>query len=60
VTWTGADLGIQKEKINAKIDVIEVLAPKTERKKNKITGENVTEIAEKLARALIQEGIVGR
>ena len=60
VTWTGADLGIQKEKINAKIDVIEVLAPKTGRKKVKITGENVTEIAEKLAKALIQEGIVGR
>jgi len=60
VTWTGADLGIQKEKINAKIDVIEVLAPKTERKKIKITGENVTEIAEKLVKALIQEGIIGR
>jgi len=40
--------------------VIEVLAPKTERKRIKITGENATEIAEKLAKALIQEGIVGR
>jgi electron transfer flavoprotein beta subunit len=60
VTWTAADLGIQREKINAQIDVIEVLAPKTERKRIKITGENATEIAEKLAKALIQEGIVGR
>jgi hypothetical protein len=31
-----------------------------ERKKVKITGETVQEIAEKLAKALIQEGVVGR
>jgi hypothetical protein len=31
-----------------------------ERKKIMITGEGVQEIAEKLAKALIQEGIVGR
>jgi electron transfer flavoprotein alpha/beta subunit len=40
--------------------VIEALAPKTERKKAKMTGETVQEIAEKLAKALIQEGVVGR
>ena len=60
VTWTTADLNIQKEKIDAKIEVIEVLAPKTERKNIMITGENAEEIAEKLAKALIQEGVVGR
>jgi electron transfer flavoprotein beta subunit len=60
VTWTAADLGVQKDKLGSKIEVIEVLAPKTERKKIKITGENVQEIADKLAKALIQEGIVGR
>ena len=60
VTWTAADLGIQKEKLASKIEVIEVLAPKTERKKIKITGENPQEIADKLAKALIQEGVVGR
>jgi electron transfer flavoprotein beta subunit len=60
VTWTAADLGIQKEKLGSKIEVVEVLAPKTERKKIKITGENPQEIADKLARALIQEGVVGR
>lgn len=60
VTWTTADLGIHSEDISPKIDVMEVLAPKTERKKIKITGESVTEIAEKLAKILIQEGIVGR
>ncbi|MDH5459785.1 MAG: electron transfer flavoprotein subunit beta/FixA family protein [Candidatus Bathyarchaeota archaeon] len=60
VTWTAADLNIQQEKIGAKIEVVEVLAPKTERKKIMITGENSAEIAEKLAKALIQEGVVGR
>jgi electron transfer flavoprotein beta subunit len=60
VTWTATDLNIQLEEIGAKIEVVEVLAPKTERKKIMITGENAEEIAEKLAKALIQEGIVGR
>jgi len=60
VTWTVADLGVQKDRLGSKIEVIEVLAPKTERKKIKITGENVQEIADKLARALIEEGVVGR
>jgi electron transfer flavoprotein beta subunit len=60
VTWTAADLGIQKEKLGSKIEIIEVLAPKAERKKIKITGENPQEIADKLAKALIQEGVVGR
>ena len=60
VTWTVADLNIPKNKIEPKIEVTEVLAPKTERKKIMITGENAQEIAEKLAKALIQEGIVGR
>jgi len=60
VTWTAADLGIQKEKLASKIEIIEVLAPKTERKKIKITGENPQEIADKLTKALIQEGVVGR
>jgi len=60
VTWSVADLNIQRERLDAKIDVIEVLAPKTERKRVRITGENAAEIADKLAKALIQEGIVGR
>jgi electron transfer flavoprotein beta subunit len=60
VTWTVADLDVQKDKLGSKIEVIEVLAPKTERKKIRITGENVQEIADKLARAVIEEGVVGR
>lgn len=60
VTWTAADLNIQQDKVDPKIEVSEVLAPKTERKKIMISGENAEEIAEKLAEALIQEGIVGK
>ncbi|MGQ9506300.1 MAG: electron transfer flavoprotein subunit beta/FixA family protein [Candidatus Bathycorpusculaceae bacterium] len=60
ITWTAADLNLQKENLDAKIEVMEVLAPKTERKKVKITGETVQEIAEKLVKALIEEGVVGR
>ena len=59
-TWTAADLNISKENVDAKIKVVEVLAPKTGRKKVMITGESSAEIAEKLAKALIQEGVVGR
>jgi len=60
VTWTLKDLNVLTEKIAAKTEVIDALAPKMERKKIKITGESVQEIAEKLAKALIQEGVVGR
>jgi electron transfer flavoprotein beta subunit len=60
VTWTLTDLNISKEKITTKIEVLETLAPKMERRKIMITGETPQEIAEKLAKALIQEGVVGR
>jgi electron transfer flavoprotein beta subunit len=60
VTWTLKDLNVSTERIAAKTEVIEALAPKMERKRIKITGDSVQEIAEKLAKALIQEGIVGR
>ncbi|MEM2119426.1 MAG: electron transfer flavoprotein subunit beta/FixA family protein [Candidatus Bathyarchaeia archaeon] len=60
VNWTLADLGISKEKLVSNIELVEVSAPLTERKKIKITGESVAEIADKLAKALIQEGVVGR
>ncbi|MGA9388673.1 MAG: electron transfer flavoprotein subunit beta/FixA family protein [Candidatus Bathyarchaeia archaeon] len=60
VTWTASDLKLDRDKIASKIEVVEVLAPKTERKKIKITGENAQEIADKLAKALVQEGVIGR
>lgn len=63
VIWTAQDLGISKEKVGktgSAIQVTEVLAPKVERKKIVITGETAAEIAEKLAKELIKEGVVGR
>jgi len=60
VKWTLQDIGAQKEKIASKVELLEALAPKMERKKIIIKGETVQEIAEKLAKALIQEGVVGR
>jgi electron transfer flavoprotein beta subunit len=60
VTWALKDLNIPPEKISARIEVLEALAPKMERKRIKVTGETVQEIAEKLAKALFQEGVVGR
>jgi electron transfer flavoprotein beta subunit len=60
VRWTLADIGAQKENIASKVEVLEALAPKMERKKIIIKGETVQEIAEKLAKALIQEGVIGR
>lgn len=59
-TWTLMELDIQKEKVDPRIEIVEVLAPKTERKRILIKGETAQEIAEKLAKALIQEGVVGR
>jgi electron transfer flavoprotein beta subunit len=60
VMWTLSDLKLEGDKIASKIELVEVLAPKTERKKIKITGENVQEIADKLAKALVQEGVIRR
>jgi electron transfer flavoprotein beta subunit len=59
ITWTGLNLSLDKNKIATKIELVKVLAPRTERKKIKITGESPREIAEKLAKALLQEGIIG-
>jgi electron transfer flavoprotein beta subunit len=60
VTWTGLDIDLDKDRITPKIELLEVLAPRTERKRIKITGENTQEIADKLAKVLIQEGVIGR
>lgn len=60
INWKLADLSITEDMLVPKIEVTEVTVPRTERKKIKITGESLQEIAEKLARALIQEGVVRR
>jgi len=63
VSWSLEDLGVSKENVGATgsaVQILEVLAPKVERKQVKIEGETAQEIAEKLVKALIQEGVVGR
>jgi len=63
VMWKAADLNIPSEKVGetgSAVQVLDVLAPKVERKKIVIKGETAAEIAEKLAKTLIQEGIVAR
>jgi electron transfer flavoprotein alpha/beta subunit len=60
VVWNSGTLGLSKEKLGSTLEILEVLAPKMERRKIVIKGENSADIADKLAKALIQEGIVGR
>jgi electron transfer flavoprotein beta subunit len=62
VEWNLEDLKISKDEVGragSAIEVTEVLAPKVERKSVAIKGETPEEVAEKLAKALIKEGIVG-
>lgn len=63
ITWKLADINVQPEKVGetgSGVKIMDVLAPKVERKGVMIEGENPAEIAEKLVKALIQEGVVGR
>jgi len=63
VEWNMEDLKILKDEVGragSAIQVTEVLAPKVERKSITIKGETPEEVAEKLARELIKEGVVGR
>jgi electron transfer flavoprotein alpha/beta subunit len=60
IVWNAEALGLAKDKLSSTLKIMEVLAPKMERKKIVIKGENPKEIADKLAKALIQEGVVGR
>ncbi|MCD6241674.1 electron transfer flavoprotein subunit beta/FixA family protein [Candidatus Bathyarchaeota archaeon] len=59
VTWSLSDLGVSSEEVGAAVEILGVSAPKIERKKVKIEGETPEEIAEKLVKALIQEGVLG-
>jgi len=63
VVWKAVDLNISKEKVGesgSAIKILSVLAPKVARKKIVIKGETPAETAEKLAKALIQEGMIKR
>ena len=63
VLWKAADVNIASEKVGesgSAVQVLDILAPKMERRKIVIKGETPTESAEKLAKALVQEGVIGR
>ena len=60
VLWNAEALGLLKEKLVSTLEILEVLAPKMERRKIVIKGENPADIADKLAKTLIQDGVVGR
>ena len=63
VVWGLADIGVSPEQVGitgSGVKIMEVLAPKVERKRVLIKGETPAEIADKLVHALIQEGVVGR
>jgi len=63
VTWRLTDLGVSPGKVGeagSGIRILDVKAPKVERRRVLIEGETPNEIAEKLVKSLIQEGVVGR
>ena len=63
VTWRLADFGVPSERVGetgSGVRIVDVLAPKVERKKVVIEGENPAEIAEKLVKAFIHESVIGR
>ncbi|MCD6240328.1 electron transfer flavoprotein subunit beta/FixA family protein [Candidatus Bathyarchaeota archaeon] len=59
VTWSLSDLGVSSDEVGVAVEILGISAPKIERKKVKIEGETPEEIAEKLVKALIQEGVIG-
>ena len=59
ITWSLSDLGVSSEKVGTAVQILDVSAPKVERKKVKIEGETPKEIAEKLVKVLIQDGVLG-
>jgi len=60
IIWNAEALGLTKDKLGSTLEIMEVLAPKMERKKIIVKGESPAEIADKLTKALIQEGVIGR
>jgi len=61
--WNAEDLKVPKERVGeagSAVRIIEVVAPKMERKRIVIKAETVEEIAETLVKALTKEGVIGR
>ncbi|MFP3985226.1 MAG: electron transfer flavoprotein subunit beta/FixA family protein [Candidatus Bathyarchaeia archaeon] len=63
ITWRLSDIDVSQANVGESgsgVNILDVSAPKIERKRVVIEGKNPVEIAEKLVKALIQEGVVGR
>ncbi len=58
--WDAATLGFSAEEVKAgsSVEVLEVIAPLVERKRVVIEAESVEEAAEKLAEAILSEGVL--
>jgi len=63
IVWNAEDLKVPMERVGeagSAVRIIEVVAPKVERKRIVIKAETVGEMAETLVKALMKEGIIGR
>lgn len=61
--WNAEDLKVVDAKVGevgSAIQILGVLAPKMDRKRIVVEAETAKEVAEKLAEALVKEGVVGR
>jgi len=59
VEWDAADIGLSANEIKSSVEVLKVEAPLVERKHILIEAETVEEAAEKLAEAIVAEGVLG-
>ncbi|UCE29856.1 MAG: electron transfer flavoprotein subunit beta/FixA family protein [Candidatus Bathyarchaeota archaeon] len=63
ITWSAEDLKVAKTRVGidgSAIQIMNVLAPKMDRKRIVLEADTVKGVAEKLAKALINEGVGGR
>jgi electron transfer flavoprotein beta subunit len=61
ITWNSEDLDFSNRKVvenSSAVQVLETLALKVERRRTVITGETPMEIADKVVKALIEEGVL--
>jgi electron transfer flavoprotein beta subunit len=63
VFWKLGDIGLSAEDVGENgsgIKVVDITVPQVGRKKIRIEGETAAEVAEKLVKELIQEGVIGK
>ena len=61
--WNLADLGVSAKEVGERgsgVKVLDVAVPQMGRKKIRIEGETPAEVAEKLVKELIQDGVIGK